>query len=223
MIRTKTPVLVVLAACVFTLLSCGTRQAKMSHREHSFENMDFYVKNFENPGRLEWQKPDEVVRSMKLKNGDMVADIGAGTGYFARRIARAVAPRGSVTGYDTEIKMVEYMREDARRLGYANYHAELVPRENPPLPAGRFDVIFMCNTYHHIENRVAYLRAIRHALKKTGRFIVVDHRIEAKYGPPKRFRIPREIIEAEFAEAGFTAIKYLDFLPDQHYIEFSKR
>jgi len=136
----------------------------MTHREHSFENMDFYVKNFENPARLEWQKPDEVVRSMNLKNGDMVADIGAGTGYFARRIARAVAPRGSVTGCDTEIKMVEYMREDVRRPGYANYHAEFVPRDNPPPPAGPFDVIFMRNTYRHTENRVACLRATRHAL-----------------------------------------------------------
>ncbi len=204
-------------------LSCGPKQAMMTHRNHSFENMDFYVKNFENPARLKWQKPDEVVRAMSLKNGDIVADIGAGTGYFARRIALAVAPRGSITGYDTEIKMVEYMREDARRLGYTNYHAEPVPRENPSLPAGRFDVIFMCNTYHHIENRVAYLKSVRPSLKKTGRFVLIDARMEAKDGPPKRFRIPRDIIEAEFKEAGFVTTKYLDFLPDQHYLEFSMR
>ncbi len=219
----KTAFRMPLIMLVIVTFSCGADTKMMTHRHHSFENMDFYVRNFENPGRLEWQKPDEVVRAMKLGNGDIVADIGAGTGYFTRRIARAVAPKGMVTGYDTEEKMVAYMREDARKLGYANYRAEHVPPINPPLPKNHFDVIFMCNTYHHIEDRVSYLISIKPALKKSGRFVLIDHRLEAKDGPPKRFRIPKDIIVTEFGKAGFVSAKDLDFLPDQHYLEFTLR
>ncbi len=191
-----------------------------TERGHSFADIEKYVKRFEDPERVRWQKPDEVVRAMALKNGDRVADIGAGTGYFARRIAKAVAPAGSVTGYDTEKSMVEYMRGDAKKLGLPNYRAETVDAKKPALPDGAYDVIFMCNTYHHMEGRVDYLKHVKKSLKKNGRFIVIDQKMEAKDGPPKKLRLPKQTIVDEFRKAGFGLDKDHNILPDQIYLEF---
>jgi ubiquinone/menaquinone biosynthesis C-methylase UbiE len=157
---------------------------------------------------------------MNLKNGDRVADVGAGTGYFARRIAKAVAPGGSVTAYDTEKNMVQYMRADAEKLGYANYHAEVVSAKNPVYPENRYDLVFMCNTYHHVDDRARLLGALKKALKKNGRFILLEQKMEAKYGPPKHLRIEKNRAIAEFAEAGFAPVRDEDFLPDQYFLEF---
>ncbi len=223
MIRSSFHLLLPLALIALIIASCSHGNDMPKHRNHSFANIESYEKRFEDPARITWQKPDEVVRAMGLKDGDTVADIGAGTGYFTRRIAKAVAPRGVAIGYDVERGMVEYMRADAKKLGYANYHAELVAPSAPALPRAGFTVIFMCNTYHHIENRPAYVRSIVPALKKAGRIVIVDSRMEAKAGPPKHFRIPKEVIVAEFAKAGMRLVKDLDFLPDQHYLEFARK
>src|SRR3990172_5754781 len=72
----------------------------------------YYIRLFESPDRLQWQKPDEVVKALGLKNGDRIADIGAGSGYFTRRFARAVAPDGVAIGYDVDAGMVAFMKED---------------------------------------------------------------------------------------------------------------
>lgn len=207
----------------FLAASCDSKSPMPHERSHSFADVESYAKRFEDPARLEWQRPDEVVKRMGLKNGDMVADVGAGTGYFARRIAKAVAPGGAVTGYDIEKGMIEYMKEDARKLGLANYRAELIDAKEPALPAGRFAVIFMCNTYHHIEERVPYLRALMKGLAAGGRVIILDTRMEAKDGPPVKLRLEKNTVIAEFAEAGLALLKDDDFLKDQYYLEFSMK
>ncbi len=196
-----------------------------SGRSHSFSDVESYAKRMDGPRRASWQKPDEVLKILALKKGDHVADVGAGTGYFARRFARAVGPEGSVTGYDTEKNMVEYMRKDAKKLGLDNYHAETVSGKNPVYPENRFDVIFMCNTYHHIEDadRVALLRALGKALKGKGRIVILDHKMTAPYGPPKHLRIKKERAIGEFTKAGFVLLKDEDFLPEQYYLEFRKK
>jgi len=209
-------------AATSSIISCGSGDRMPTERSHSFHDISRYAAMFENPEREKWQRPDLVVSAMKLKSGDLVADMGAGTGYFARRIAKAVAPGGAVTGYDIEPKMVEYMREDSKRLGYASYRAEL-SSGIPSLPRGRFDVIFMCNTYHHVDDRVPFIRALAMGLKKTGRIIVIDQRVEAPNGPPKHLRLAKKDIIAEFTFAGFVPARDENFLPDQYYLEFRAR
>lgn len=211
-----------LPAVVVSILafSCTHGGTDHSERSHSFSDMSRYEKMLENPERAEWQKPDDVIRMMALKKGDQVADVGAGTGYFTRRIAKAVAPGGSVTGYDTERGMVEYMRRDAAKRGYANYRAELVSVKNPLYPAGKYDVVFLCNTYHHVDDRLALVRALGKALKKSGRIVLLDQKMEAVYGPPKNLRIAKPQAVAEFNRAGFVLVKDEDFIPGQYYLEF---
>ncbi len=199
---------------------CGKEDRHVTAHSHSFSDIAHYAERMDSTRRDKWQKPDKVIATMRLKKGDHVADVGAGTGYFARRIALAVAPGGSVTGYDTEKNMVAYMRDDARKRGIDNYRAELVTATDQVYPAGRFDVIFMCNVYHHVDEGLPFLQGLGKALKKSGRIIMVDHKMDAPYGPPKKLRIAKRQAIADFNSAGFVLVKDEDILPEQYYLEF---
>lgn len=205
---------------IVAAVSCASDGTHSTRRDHSFADIKKYEKMLENPERDSWQKPDEVLARMSLKKGDVVADIGAGTGYFTRRFAKAVAPDGRVTGFDSEPNMVVYLKNDAKRLGYSNYHAARVDPKQPEIPGGAFNVLFMCNTYHHVVDRVPFLKAIARGLRPGGRIIVLDQKMEVKEGPPKRFRIEKKMLISEFAAAGFEPVKDEDFLSGQYYLEF---
>lgn len=100
---------------VFALIlsGCAGAQAPHTHR-HAFSDAERWARIFEDPARDAWQKPDEVVQALRLAPDAVVADIGAGTGYFAARLARAV-PNGRVFAVDIEPDMVRYLTERARR------------------------------------------------------------------------------------------------------------
>lgn len=180
----------------------------------------YYIRLFEAPGRGEWQKPDAVIRALGLKKGQRIADIGAGSGYFTRRFARAVAPGGEAVGYDVDPAMVSHMKEYAAQKRIKNYRASLISPDNPALDRASFDMIFMCNTYHHLENRVAYLKKLKPALKKGGRVVIVDYRSDSNFGPPAKFKLGESSVVGEFTEAGYRFLKKHDFLPNQYVLEF---
>jgi ubiquinone/menaquinone biosynthesis C-methylase UbiE len=147
---------------------------------HGFGDVAHWTSVFESADRAKWQKPDGVVRALNLKPGQTVIDIGAGSGYFTRRFAKAVGPSGTVIGLDVE--MVDYMKTDARKLGLQNYHARVVKADDPELSPNSADVIFFCDTLHHVDERLAYLRKLAPALKPGGRIAVVDFKKNAPEG-----------------------------------------
>jgi ubiquinone/menaquinone biosynthesis C-methylase UbiE len=188
---------------------------------HRFDDIERWVRIFESPERDEWQKPDEVIRALKLKPDAIVADIGAGTGYFTRRLALAVAPTGKALGLDLEPSMVEYMKKDARKLGLNNYKARVVRPDAPELGPQSVDLVFLCNTYHHIENREAYFKNLIRALKPGGRVVIVDfQKRPLPVGPPPEGKISKEEVIKEFPQAGYHLVRSLDFLPYQYFLEF---
>jgi arsenite methyltransferase len=206
---------------IFVLGGCEVhhRSSHGQSRFHSFKDTERYVKRFEDPERYQWQRPDEVIRAMSIRRGYIIADIGAGTGYFTRRFAQAVSHDGIAIGYDIEPGMVDYMRRDAQRLRMKNYRAELIDAEKPALQENYFDVIFLCNTYHHIFNRVEYLNVVKGALKHQGRVIIVDYYKYLPYGPMSYKILKTDVID-EFRKAGYRNTKDLKFLPRQYYLEF---
>lgn len=170
--------------------------------------------------------PERVVRELKLKNGHIVADIGAGTGYFARRFAERVSPKGVSIGYDINAAMVEFMRRDAEKRGLAeNYKAELLPTRNPKIDKKRFDLIFFCNTYQYLENRAEYFRSIADSLKPGGRIVVVDftklEKADEESGEVPANLVDKETVKREFKSAGFKLKRDLKFLPSQYFLEFT--
>src|SRR5262245_39500075 len=156
---------------------------------HSFGDAEKWAKQFDDPQRDAWQKPDEVLDVLHLQRTDKVADIGAGTGYFSVRIAKRV-PDGRVFSVDIEPDMVRYLGERAHR----EHLSGLVPvlaAAGPNLPEP-VDIVLVVNTYHHIENRTSYFAKLKDALVPNGRAAIVDFKVDAAEGTPAKERVPTE-------------------------------
>ena len=222
---TKLLCLISATSLLLSPVTGGTGEEKhhKSHSQQRFNEIQKWVDIFEDPARAEWQKPEEVVKKLELKPGGTVADIGAGTGYFTRLFAVAVGPEGKAIGLDIEPSMVEYMKEDAKKQGLTNYEARVVKPDDAGLPLKSVDVVFICNTYHHIEDRINYLKRLSKALKPNGRIVIVDfYKKPMPVGPQSvAHKISEEEIKREFKKAGYRLTKSLDFLPYQYYLEFS--
>ncbi|MBW7996123.1 MAG: class I SAM-dependent methyltransferase [Candidatus Glassbacteria bacterium] len=129
---------------------------------------------YESEGRDEWQKPDKIVGLLDLKAGMVVADIGASSGYFSRRFSKAVGASGRVLAVDLDTEALAWLANKADELGMSNIDTVHADADDPHLPAGKVDLVFFCNTLHHIGDRVEYLRRLKSALKDDGRVAVLD-------------------------------------------------
>ncbi|NMO13510.1 methyltransferase domain-containing protein [Pyxidicoccus fallax] len=186
---------------------------------HRFEDAEQWAARFEDPERDAWQKPDVVISAMDIPPGSRVADIGAATGYFPVRIARA-HPDVKVYGVDIEPDMVRYLDERARREGLTHIHAVLGEPGDAKLPEP-VDRILLVDTYHHIEERPAYFRALAGSLRAGGRVIVVDFKVDSPLGPRKEHKLAPEQVIEELAAAGYRKVGERE-LPHQYVLIFER-
>jgi ubiquinone/menaquinone biosynthesis C-methylase UbiE len=189
---------------------------------HRFEKADEWAPVFDDPQRDAWQKPDAVVSALAIVPGMTVADIGAGTGYFEKRLATAVGERGGVIAIDIEPDMIRYMGERAKREGTPNVEPRLGAADDPKLAAASVDRILIVDTWHHIDDRVAYGKKLAAALKPGGFVAVVDFTLETAKGPPKQHRLPPSEVIDELTQAGLTAAIVDAGLPDQYIVKASR-
>jgi predicted methyltransferase len=197
----------------------GPAAAQTPHtHHHSFGDSQKWSKIFDDPKRDAWQKPHEVIQALRLKPDAVVADIGAGTGYFAVRFAHMV-PKGKVYAVDTEAGMVKHLAERAKREGLGNLAAVEASPDDPRLPE-KADVIILVNVYHHIEGREAYFRKLQQSLASGGRLAIIDFTLDAPQGPPKRSRIAPERVKGELERAGYRLTEEHGFLPNQYFLVF---
>ncbi|MBC8413782.1 methyltransferase domain-containing protein, partial [bacterium] len=137
------------------------------------------------------------------------------------RFARVVGSSGLAIGLDIEDSMVRHMNREALKLGLDNYVARTIPTDNPGLDSGSVDVVFLCNTYHHITNREEYFRRVAKSLKKDGRLVIVDfYKRELPVGPPPDHKMAKETVIPEIHSAGFELVKSHDLLEYQYFLEF---
>jgi ubiquinone/menaquinone biosynthesis C-methylase UbiE len=177
--------------------------------------------SYEGFSRDEWQQPERVVAALGIRPGDRVADLGAGSGYFTLRLARAVGPEGKVYAVDVDEKMNEYLRERVAQAGLANVDVILGRFEDPLLPDGGVDLVLIVDTYHHLENRPAYFRDLRRDLAPGGRVAVID--FDGRKGWFVRLLghlTPREDLFREMAEAGYDVAEEIDFIDRQSFVIF---
>jgi ubiquinone/menaquinone biosynthesis C-methylase UbiE len=221
-VKMTTALIFALMLLLYPFTGCALQPAeKHTVPQIRFDDAEKWVRIFEDPKRAKWQQPDKVVKIMNLKPGDVVADIGAGTGYFTRRFARAVGPEGRAIGLDIETSLVNYMKEDAQKLNLKNYEARIVKADDPEFPLRSVDVVFLCNTYHHIDNRGDYFRKVSKGLKAGGRVVIVDfYKKELPIGPPPAHKMSQENVKKEFKQAGYKLIRSHDLLPYQYFLEF---
>jgi cyclopropane fatty-acyl-phospholipid synthase-like methyltransferase len=198
---------------VFTLaaLACaGTPDRAHEHPTHAhqgplghrFDDADKWARVFDDPGRDEWQMPDRVIEYLALEPGMTVADIGAGTGYFEGRLARAVGPEGRVLALDVEPDMIRHLEERARREGWDNVQPVLVPFDDPRLAAASVDRILIVDTWHHIPDRGEYVKKLASALAPRGFMLIVDFTMDSPLGPPKHHRLTPIQIAGELNQGG---------------------
>lgn len=175
------------------------------------------MRALEEPGRAAWQKPDEVVEALALRKDEVVADIGAGTGYFTRRFAPRVA---RVYAVDVNQRLLDQIAG----LRLPNVVTVLAGPDDPKLPDASVDTVFFCNVLHHIADRPAYYRKLARALKPEGRIVVLDfHKRPLPVGPPVEEKLSEQEMTEEFARAGFRLARSHDFLPYQYFLEFRLR
>lgn len=223
---------------LLVLLGCGSKspppaapeahhhhQHDHDHRHgmpHRFENAEEWAKSFDNPERDAWQQPDAVIAALGLAPAMTVADVGAGTGYFTVRLARAV-PQGQVIATDIEPDMVRYLNERAQKEQLSNVRAVLAGAADPKLPPASADRILVVDVWHHIEDRAHYAAGLAAALRPGGQVAIVDFTQEANHGPPKEMRLLPEAIMADLRGAGLDAQLSPTKLPDQFIVTGSKR
>jgi cyclopropane fatty-acyl-phospholipid synthase-like methyltransferase len=210
-------VLLLAIACAVPLAAQQHQPAKPDHMDHKFDDPARFAKSFDDPARDAWQMPTRVIEALHLERGMKVADIGAGTGYFSARLARV--PGVTVFAVDIEPKMVDYLRQRARKEGLTNITGVTASATSPNLPEP-VDVILVVDTYHHLPNRPAYFRALKQSLRPGGRIAIVDFRKDAPEGPPAHFRFTPQQIEDEMKQAGYQLQASHDFLPRQHFLVF---
>ncbi|MCA9651913.1 MAG: class I SAM-dependent methyltransferase [Myxococcales bacterium] len=177
---------------------------------------------FESSERDEWQMPERVIRSLDIQDkGAVIADIGAGSGYFTRRLAAEV-PGGRVFAVDVDGEFEDYLLENRESWGTPNIEPHLAMYDDPLLPANELDLVFAANTYAYIRDRVGYFGKVRAALKPGGRLALIDFRPDAEppgnIAPAKEHRVSRDDAVAELGLAGFELEHEETYLPHQWFL-----
>jgi predicted methyltransferase len=168
---------------------------------------------YEGFGRDAWQKPDEVIALLGIRAGDRVADLGAGGGYFTFRLADAVGADGRVYAVDVDEDMIRYLRKRAAKRRYANVEVVRAEPDRPGLPEGGIDLLFTCNTYHHLSDRVRYFEAVLDALEPAGRVAVVEY-------DGGKHATPKQVILDEMRGAGYRLETDHAILEQQSFLIF---
>jgi arsenite methyltransferase len=133
-----------------------------------------YIPILEDPHRIERIKPLEIIKTLGLKPGNVVADIGSGSGLFTRLMAKTILPGGTVYAVDIDGELLDHVRKTAAEQGISNIKTVLARPDSPTLPPGLLDLALICDTLHHIEKQAEYLANLRPMLKPGGRLAIID-------------------------------------------------
>ena len=217
---------VVLAACAVALtgaLPAGAQTAEADRHRIPAEYMSYLGADWLERGeRITEEQPERVLDAMGLEPGDVVADVGCGSGYYARRIARRVQPGGTVYCEDIQPEMLDIMRERAESEGVPGIEPILGAPDDPRLPAGEVDWIIIADVYHEMSEPAPMLAGIRRALAPGGRVALLEYRVEDGTGDQilaDHAMSVRQVL-LEWQAAGFELAALHEFLPSQHLFFF---
>jgi ubiquinone/menaquinone biosynthesis C-methylase UbiE len=169
------------------------------------------------------EQPEKAIAQLNLKPGMMIADVGAGTGYYSLRMARAVAPGGIVYANDIQPGMLDKLNERAAAAHVTNVVTILGSEADPKLPAGKLDLVLLVDVYHELSRPQRMLEGIQESLKPGGRLVLLEFRKEDPSVPIRpEHKMSVEEVKAEVTPEGFRFEKVVDKLPWQHIIFFRK-
>ena len=173
------------------------------------------------PSRDAWQKPKEVVEKLTITPGARVADIGAGGGYFTWYLADAVGPEGVVYAVEIDETGLEILNREIQSRSMKNVvpiHAEpMDPKLSEPV-----DVVFSCDTYHHMKDRVAYFKSLARYLKADGRVAILDFHPHGFFSGFLGHGTAAEDVRREMEAADYRRVVSFDVVESQHFQVFSR-
>jgi arsenite methyltransferase len=178
---------------------------------------------YQGVNRDQWQQPQKVIAALQIKPGAIVADLGAGGGYFTFKLADAVGREGKIYAVDVDSGMIDLVANEAKQKAAANIEMILARPDDPRLPKTGVDLIFTSNTYHHIENRVVYFAKFKNYLRPGGRVAIIEYDRRSWFVGLLRHYTPSEFIKREMEQAGYTFSEEFDFLDRQSFLIFAAK
>src|SRR5687767_12717971 len=170
-------------------------------------------------GRATWQKPERVLRALGVRRGQVVADVGAGPGFWTLPLARRVGRHGHVFALDPEPAALDVLRRRLVKAGLRNVTPVLNDDRAPMLPDGACDLAVIVNVYHHFAEPATFLRQVTRCLKRGGRLVNIDWADrDTPKGPPARRRIPPAVFLRHARRAGLEVVAEHRFLPYQYFL-----
>jgi ubiquinone/menaquinone biosynthesis C-methylase UbiE len=183
------------------------------------------AKMFNRKASRKKSKSDLVIKTLSLKKGDKIADIGSGGGFFVKKFAKQVKNEGQVYAIDTNTQFLKYIELEANQNNIKNISIIHSKDDNPNLPKEKLDYIFLRNVYHHLKNRIKYFQILGKGLKKNGEIIIIEHNGKGFLNFNKVFGhyIKPDFIKNEMNKAGYDIKKEYDFIKQQSFIIFTKK
>ncbi|MCS7258007.1 MAG: methyltransferase domain-containing protein [candidate division WOR-3 bacterium] len=167
-------------------------------------------------------KPLEILKNLNLKPGDLVADIGSGSGFFAIQFARLVGENGKVYALDTDERFLTFVKERAQKEGINNLFTIKVNAFELALPEN-VDLFFLRNVYHHLPEPIKYFVALRKFLKPHGRIAIIERtKPKRRLFSRQKHATPESVIVENLIRSGFVISNRFDFLTDQCFLIFRK-
>ena len=187
-------------------------------RDHHGNPADLneYIARLDDPARDEWQRPDVVLNALGITRTSVACDVGAGTGYFALRLAKLAA---QVYAGDVEPQLLSLLRDRVASAGLHNVTPVLGLPHDPMIPAAACDLVLVVNVFHHVPEKAAYLRRLQAALRPGGRLAIIDfHKRELPVGPPVDHKFAREDCLEQIRAAGLQLVTEHESLPYQYFL-----
>ena len=188
-----------------------------------FEDTDKYIDFLERKDRAKWQKPDAVIEKLDLKGNEIIADVGAGSGYFSFRFA-SVLPKGKVYAIDIEPAMIRHIHHKTMTDNINNIEVVFAEPDDPKVPEDS-DIVFVCDALHHVECKLLWLKKVHAEMQKGARLVLIEFKKgNFPEGPPEHMKIPKKEIISKVLSSGFTKVSdFNNLLPYQTFLVFEKR
>jgi ubiquinone/menaquinone biosynthesis C-methylase UbiE len=211
-----------LAPCLVNAQDALKRDHQEMHRMH--DDPKAYMNALDDPKRNEYQKPHEVLTALNIKSGEVIADIGAGSGYFTFRLSHFVGHNGKVLAIDVSPDMIRHLNRRIRETKTTNVTTILADPDDPLLPDRSVNRFFICDVWHHVENQTKYLAMMKKMLKPGGEIVMIDFdKKDLPLGPPLQMKIAREDLIKQMDGNGFKLKKEHTFLPYQYFLVFTAK
>jgi ubiquinone/menaquinone biosynthesis C-methylase UbiE len=219
----KTSVAATIAVVALAVATLSASQAPPPKQQHGrlFAPTDLGL--LELPDRDLWQLPEQIMDVLGIAEASVVADVGAGSGWFTVRLARRVGPNGIVFSQDVQPEMLAAISRRVQREGLTNVRPIQGFASDPRLPRNTLDALVLVGVYYEIADKITMLRNLATALKPQGRIGVIDFKLQGGGpGPPMEERIDPKIVIRDAASAGLQLLSQETFLPYQYLLVFSK-